>query len=129
MVFVDGCFWHGCPDHYTRPRSRSEYWAAKLERNVARDQRQTMNLEAAGWRVVRIWEHRLWMDLEGAVQEVCGALSADSWVPAPDWRVIKVLLTGDTPDVEARHMRRLRDPDAVRVDVGERFSGAGRPRK
>ena len=57
VVFMDGCFWHGCPDHYVRPSSRSTFWAQKLAENVERDQRQTRELEAAGWRVIRIWEH------------------------------------------------------------------------
>jgi DNA mismatch endonuclease, patch repair protein len=56
-VFVDGCFWHGCPDHGTRPRTNSVYWSAKINRNVARDADQTRLLERSGWRVVRIWEH------------------------------------------------------------------------
>ena len=56
-VFVDGCFWHGCPDHYVRPRNREHFWAKKLRENVARDRRQTVTLEALGWRVYRIWEH------------------------------------------------------------------------
>ena len=56
-VFVDGCFWHRCPEHLTDPRTNSSYWAAKLDRNVARDRRNDAALEAAGWLVVRVWEH------------------------------------------------------------------------
>ena len=56
-VFVDGCFWHGCLDHGVRPRTHSDYWDAKLARNVARDRRNDAALEAAGWTVVRVWEH------------------------------------------------------------------------
>jgi DNA mismatch endonuclease (patch repair protein) len=56
-VFVDGCFWHRCPDHGTRPRHNTEYWAGKLDRNVARDVLVTAALRDDGWRVVRIWEH------------------------------------------------------------------------
>jgi DNA mismatch endonuclease (patch repair protein) len=56
-VFIDGCFWHGCPQHGTRPRSNRRYWDAKLARNRARDKRDTARLEAAGWRVLRVWEH------------------------------------------------------------------------
>lgn len=56
-VFVDGCFWHQCPEHRTDPRTNSAYWTAKLERNVARDRRNDIELQAAGWRVVRVWEH------------------------------------------------------------------------
>lgn len=56
-VFVDGCFWHGCPDHGTRPRANSAYWSAKLEINRARDEAQTNALRQGGWTVVRVWEH------------------------------------------------------------------------
>jgi len=56
-VFVDGCFWHGCPDHGTRPTRNSHYWDAKLERNVDRDRRYDHLLAQAGWVVMRIWEH------------------------------------------------------------------------
>lgn len=56
-VFVDGCFWHRCPEHSTSPSANAAYWRAKLERNVARDRADNDALEAAGWTVVRIWEH------------------------------------------------------------------------
>ena len=56
-VMVDGCFWHGCPAHYRRPKSRNEYWDAKLARNQTRDARNDRVLTSAGWTVVRIWEH------------------------------------------------------------------------
>lgn len=56
-VFVDGCFWHGCPEHGTIPASHVEYWEPKLARNVERDAETTAMAEAEGWRVLRIWEH------------------------------------------------------------------------
>lgn len=56
-VFIDGCFWHRCPEHGTSPRANTHYWTPKLERNVARDQRVDQALRAAGWTVLRIWEH------------------------------------------------------------------------
>ena len=62
------CFFHGCPHHYVRPRSRMDFWSAKLAENVQRDRRQTLNLEAAGWRVCRIWEHEVFESLEVVVQ-------------------------------------------------------------
>ena len=58
-VFVDGCFWHGCPRHGTRPKGNASFWKEKLERNMARDRAQTRALKRAGWRVLRIWEHEL----------------------------------------------------------------------
>jgi DNA mismatch endonuclease (patch repair protein) len=56
-IFIDGCFWHRCPQHGTSPRANSRYWGPKLARNAARDQRVDQALRAAGWTVVRIWEH------------------------------------------------------------------------
>jgi DNA mismatch endonuclease (patch repair protein) len=56
-VFVDGCFWHCCPEHGRHPRTNGGYWGPKLERNVARDRAADAALSAAGWTVIRIWEH------------------------------------------------------------------------
>ena len=56
-VFVDGCFWHSCPQHGNQPRINSEYWAPKLQRNRERDADTDARLRAAGWEVVRAWEH------------------------------------------------------------------------
>ncbi len=56
-VFVDGCFWHRCPSHGTRPGRNSEYWDAKLKLNVDRDRRYDRLLSEAGWTVIRVWEH------------------------------------------------------------------------
>lgn len=56
-VFVDGCFWHNCPDHGTRPKSNAERWEAKLESNRARDRRVDAHLAELGWKVLRAWEH------------------------------------------------------------------------
>lgn len=56
-VFVDGCFWHACPVHGNQPRANTDYWRPKLARNVARDRAVDGALEAAGWRVLRAWEH------------------------------------------------------------------------
>lgn len=58
-VFVDGCFWHGCRRCCHSPRSNSEYWRAKIERNVLRDKQVARTLQTAGWKVIRIWEHEL----------------------------------------------------------------------
>ena len=58
-VFVDGCFWHGCPRHGTRPQGNAAFWREKFRRNRARDRRDTRRLRRAGWRVLRLWEHEL----------------------------------------------------------------------
>lgn len=56
-VFVDGCFWHGCPEHVTWPKTNPEFWRDKIEANRRRDRDTDERLVAAGWRVVRVWEH------------------------------------------------------------------------
>ncbi|MHB1164744.1 MAG: very short patch repair endonuclease [Candidatus Nanopelagicales bacterium] len=56
-VFVDGCFWHRCPEHATEPRTNVDYWAPKLDRNVERDRETDALLTQAGWVSVRVWEH------------------------------------------------------------------------
>jgi DNA mismatch endonuclease, patch repair protein len=58
-VFVDGCFWHGCAKHASRPRSNRAFWTAKLARNKARDRLVVGTLKKLGWRVLRIWQHEL----------------------------------------------------------------------
>jgi DNA mismatch endonuclease (patch repair protein) len=59
VVFVDGCFWHGCPRCYRRPHSNLKYWDAKIVRNKNRDNKVKKVLQKLGWRVVRIWAHEL----------------------------------------------------------------------
>jgi DNA mismatch endonuclease (patch repair protein) len=56
-VYVDGCFWHVCPDHGTWPRTNEEWWRQKLERNQERDRETDRRLADEGWTVLRIWEH------------------------------------------------------------------------
>ena len=58
-IFVDGCFWHGCPLHATNPRNNTGYWRKKLAANKVRDRLVTLRLRADRWRVLRIWEHEL----------------------------------------------------------------------
>lgn len=56
-VFVDGCFWHRCPEHGTLPKANGDWWLRKLEANAARDRRNDAALELRGWEVIRLWEH------------------------------------------------------------------------
>ncbi|PZF02828.1 very short patch repair endonuclease [Curtobacterium sp. MCLR17_040] len=56
-VFIDGCFWHGCPAHGTTPKTNTDYWGPKLARNRERDADTTVALQASGWTVLRFWEH------------------------------------------------------------------------
>ncbi|MFE0642091.1 very short patch repair endonuclease [Streptomyces sp. NPDC058877] len=57
VVFLDGCFWHGCPAHHTAAKTNADYWASKVEKNRERDRETDRLLEAAGWAVLRVWEH------------------------------------------------------------------------
>ncbi|MFF0388363.1 very short patch repair endonuclease [Kitasatospora sp. NPDC004615] len=57
-VFLDGCFWHGCPEHATSPKANAEWWRTKLDRNISRDHETTAHLTAEGWTVLRFWEHQ-----------------------------------------------------------------------
>lgn len=79
-VFVDGCFWHMCPDHGVAPKSNTSYWNAKLARNVQRDQEDGEKLAIAGWTVLRIWEHVSPQDAVCAVERELASLGAG---PAP----------------------------------------------
>jgi DNA mismatch endonuclease (patch repair protein) len=72
-VFVDGCFWHGCPEHSHQPKSNDGYWRPKLQKNKERDLAKEGRLEAEGWTVVRLWEHEL-SDISSAAQKVMQAL-------------------------------------------------------
>lgn len=71
-VFVDGCFWHRCPEHATFPQTNAEWWAAKLQRNVDRDLDTDVRLVDAGWKVVRIWEHESAVDAADRVEDALG---------------------------------------------------------
>nr|WP_276202972.1 very short patch repair endonuclease [Jiangella muralis] len=75
-VFVDGCFWHGCPVHKTEPKNNAAWWAAKLARNIERDRETDAHLADLGWRVVRIWEHE---DPELAADLVEAAARSDQF--------------------------------------------------
>jgi DNA mismatch endonuclease, patch repair protein len=70
-VYVDGCFWHGCPEHATQPKANADYWVPKLKANIERDRRTTEVLEHVGWSVLRLWEH---LPTEEAVAAVTRAL-------------------------------------------------------
>jgi DNA mismatch endonuclease, patch repair protein len=58
-VFVDGCFWHGCPAHGTWPKSNADFWRVKIENTKKRDNDNDCSLRETGWMVVRIWEHEI----------------------------------------------------------------------
>lgn len=69
-VFVDGCFWHGCPDHASWPKSNAQFWREKIDANRARDADTDCRLKAIGWRVVRVWEHENVHDAASRIAEL-----------------------------------------------------------
>jgi DNA mismatch endonuclease (patch repair protein) len=122
-VFVDGCFWHGCPNHYTFPRTRTEFWGEKLRANVDRDRRQTVRLENAGWRVIRIWEHDVKRNFHFVADGIIRSLTEDvQGKTEDDWRVVEVQRTGELS--EFLTLENFRDPTSVRIE--ERGIGAKR---
>ncbi len=72
-MFVDGCFWHGCVEHYTVPKSNADYWSAKVTANRKRDRETDSLLREAGWTTVRVWEHE---DPSDAANRVIEAVRA-----------------------------------------------------
>ena len=74
VVFVDGCFWHGCPEHGTSPRNNGVWWAEKLRKNIDRDRETDTYLRESGWAVVRVWEHE---DPDAAVRRVVQVLTTE----------------------------------------------------
>ena len=69
-VFVDGCFWHACPDHGTTPKNNREWWTKKLERNVQRDREKDAALRDLGWDVVHVWEHEDAVQVAARIREI-----------------------------------------------------------
>jgi DNA mismatch endonuclease (patch repair protein) len=69
-LFVDGCFWHGCPRHATKPANNRAFWRRKLSGNKKRDVLVTRTLRRAGWRVLRIWEHELTQNPERCLKRI-----------------------------------------------------------
>src|SRR4051812_23917067 len=112
-VFIDGCFWHGCPEHYTPPRSAIPFWSEKLGENVERDRRQTLALEAEGWRVVRFWECEVIESLDRCVVRVERALQGLRSTGDQAWRVVRVDWLNDARSLERRWLQHLHDPAKV----------------
>lgn len=116
-VFVDGCFWHGCPLHYVRPRSGSSFWGRKLRDNVLRDQRQTAELEDAGWLVLRFWEHEVYTRLPSIASEVEQVLkNPRAHRPGRRWQVVAVEPLPGWPERERRILEEVRRSAPRRVE-------------
>jgi len=79
-VFIDGCFWHRCPEHGTLPKANAAWWRAKLNRNVERDRDTDARLRDADWIVVRVWEHDIRDHLERVVLHVRNTVEASGGV-------------------------------------------------
>jgi DNA mismatch endonuclease (patch repair protein) len=75
-VFVDGCFWHKCPECYREPTTNVGYWRAKTERNAARDKAVDQGLADDGWTVLRLWEHEVESDLQACVDRIAAAVGS-----------------------------------------------------
>lgn len=119
-VFVDGCFWHGCPEHYVRPRSSNVFWDKKLRENLDRDRRQTQNLLTEGWRFLRVWEHEVREDLFAVVEKILRVFKGEeSWL-ADKWRVARVEFLDSTGARERRHIEALLDGGVQRTEEGVR---------
>lgn len=119
-IFVDGCFWHGCPEHYVRPRGASPLWDRKLAENVSRDRRQSQRLLDAGWMLIRLWEHEVREDAEAAALHLLSLLEAGEGGSWPEWRVVRVTPLGSAGDFERRYLKTLtgeseRQEDSPRI--------------
>jgi DNA mismatch endonuclease (patch repair protein) len=77
-VFVDGCFWHGCPKCYTRPKTNRKFWDKKRADNMARDRRVTRQLRRQGWKVIRIWQHSLQKSPQTCLNRIHSALTTQT---------------------------------------------------
>jgi len=76
-IFVDGCFWHGCPEHASWPKSNPEFWREKIEANRARDADTDRRLETLGWSVVRVWSHENAVDAADRIAQIVGIKKHD----------------------------------------------------
>lgn len=74
VIFIDGCFWHRCPEHFKAPASNVSFWDKKIQSNVDRDARNDSALRAAGWLVLRFWEHEIEKDLARIVTDIVNTL-------------------------------------------------------
>lgn len=76
-LFVDGCFWHMCPEHGSTPSSNRRFWKSKLKSNLVRDRRNEIELSSAGWCVLRFWEHSVKKDALGCAKFTAEIISFD----------------------------------------------------
>ena len=112
-VFVDGCFWHRCPQHGTYPKANSDYWRPKLDRNAARDRLVDQALQRAGWSVLRVWEHE---PIDAAADKVLAAFLRAPAKPNSSARRMAVrggrAATSDPPESAAGVLGHTQGPKA-----------------
>lgn len=75
-VFIDGCFWHGCPEHGVRPKSNADFWKKKIQKNIERDKIVNGKLIEEGWAVLRFWEHEIKADIDSVVARIIKEVEA-----------------------------------------------------
>jgi len=73
-IFIDGCFWHKCPEDFQEPETRKEFWMKKIQSNIDRDKKVNEKLKNDGWTVMRIWEHEIKKEPEKAVKKIIALL-------------------------------------------------------
>ncbi len=78
VVLIDGCFWHGCPQHHQAPRTNAQFWSDKIRRNRERDAETDRILAERGWSVMRFWEHEVRTDVDRVAAEVIAAVRSRS---------------------------------------------------
>jgi DNA mismatch endonuclease (patch repair protein) len=112
-IFIDGCQWHGCPEHYVKPRTRDEFWSKKLRDSIERDIVQTKLLGSKGWHIYRVWEHDIWENLLHVVDTIRTILQGESTGLENDWRVFKVDIIDLEKNVEKRWLLSLQSPETI----------------
>lgn len=128
-LFIDGCFWHGCPEHYVHPRSNWPFWDKKLRENVDRDRRQTKALVNEGWRFLRVWEHEV-VEAPMKVVERIQKLLAGGRRARSGWRVVHVRPTEEASPLERRVHEDLVDGTRTMTTIRERVTAkTGRIKK
>lgn len=70
VIFLDSCFWHGCPLHYRQPKSNKKFWDEKIKRNQERDAEQTEHYVCQGWTILRFWEHEITSDFDRVINDI-----------------------------------------------------------
>jgi DNA mismatch endonuclease (patch repair protein) len=123
-VFIDGCFWHGCPEHYVRPRTQEAFWCEKLRANFERDRRQTRALLDHGWSVLRFWEHEAEYDCVKVCETIAATVRGEL-AEQRHRRVVNVTLVDQVADLERRTIEDLLDAAFFETTHGPRRSRGG----